>query len=403
MQVRAALHARTVEEALEHLVDDVVAEYPAYTAVLRAGTGASRAASEAGYSRRQWFRLRAHALGVLERRIRALVDGALPRDPRHALYVHLADRGRSAFALEIIRLKVRAGEPVSREEIMRCSGPDRIAALLEFARAADATGDTARYRSLMRTVRQEVATLGSALDPIIACLWYEIERYDVRRRGDARAGRRIALQERALAPDGSAAAVRAMLAEAEAACVLGELDGAYRLLWQCEQRIEPNHGDDTLLLLAWVQAYVAYVSGDVDAAAEAAERCAVLAAPIHRGLSLRAQALALRAKVRAQRRDALDGTTLIESGDGGWYAADAAAAVARVRLAEGDAAGAARVAAKAARIARNHGAPAVAAFAEAVLARADRMLGHVRRGERYAHRARETLDRLGHVVYSMDL
>jgi len=206
--LRHAFGMTTCQEAVMHLLEMAFSGGAERTALLRdiiftcdvhgAGTGA--AAEKFNLSRRQFFRYRAEAFDALA----ATIARSLNAPPDDSVYLwtiaHQISMTAPEQALALldvsdidpygqlghfrVTLQVWAGQPVTEDDLARCSDHFRLRAMLRIAGEVHGRGEYARAEAMIDDVRTSAAAMGSAAFDDLHYDIADVRRWPARRRGD---------------------------------------------------------------------------------------------------------------------------------------------------------------------------------------------------------------------------
>src|SRR5579872_3680659 len=386
--LRHAFGMATCQEAVMHLLEMSFTDAGNRTKLLRdiiftcdvhgATTGA--ATHQFNLSRRQFFRYRAEAFDVLAATVARILSSPPDdsvylwtiahqismTDPEQALALldasNIAPYGRLGHFR--VTLAVWAGQPVTDDDLARCSDHFRSRAMLRIAGEMHGRGDYARAERILADVRESTEKLGASALPDLLYDIADASRWPARRRCDTAAiAQHVAVMKRNAGGDWSVARVRQ--AEAEVQINRGDADGASKSLEQAWQMAMA--GRDAVLLSnsALGEARLAFIRGVYERAFRFAFAAAV-GLRGHRSYSLIAQVIAGKAAL-AVGKSWQPPEDWVKRYPDSWLRAEVDAIHARRLLAAGECGEAESVAVAALELAERHGSPSGIAYAMATL------------------------------------
>ena len=386
--LRHAFGMATCQEAVMHLLEMSLNGSGERTALLRdiiftcdvhgATTGAATA--KFNLSRRQFFRYRAEAFDVLAGTV-ARILSAPPDDSVYlwtiAHQISMTSPEQALALLDAsdidpygqlghfrVTLAVWAGQPVTDEDLDRCSDHFRRRAMLRIGGEMHGRGDYARAEKIIADVRESSESLGASALPDLLYDIADASRWPARRRSDTAAiADCVAEMKRYAGGDWSVARVRH--AEAEVQINRGDIDAAKQSLeqaWKISMA-----GRDAVLLSnsALGESRLAFICGRYERAFRFAFAAAV-GLRGHRSYSLTAQVIAGKAALAAGMRWQPPEDWVKRYPDS-WLRAEVEAIRARRLLAAAETGEAESVAVAALELAERHGSPSGIAYALATL------------------------------------
>ncbi len=386
--LRHAFGMATCQEAVMHLLEMSFTGIGERTRLLRDiiftcdvhGATTGEATTKFNLSRRQFFRYRAEAFDFLA----ATVARILSAPPDDSVYLwtiaHQISMTSPEQALALldasnidpygqlghfrVTLAVWAGQPVTDDDLARCSDHFRLRAMLRIAGEMHGRGEYARAEKIMADVRDSSQFLGASALPDLLYDIADASRWPARRRCDTAAmADLVAVMKRHAGGDWSV--VRVRQAEAEVQINRGDLQAAQLNLEQAWQIAMA--GRDAVLLSnsALGESRLAFVRGAYERAFRFAFAAAV-GLRGHRSYSLIAQVIAGKAAL-ASGIPWQPPEDWVKRYPDAWLRAEIDAIRARRLLAAGEAGEAESVSVAALEMAERHGSPSGIAYALATL------------------------------------
>lgn len=372
--LKAACRASSVREALDRSVEKTFAHEPHLARFLW------QPAVE-GYSKRQYFRLRSRALALLADQIERTLCGWSE-----------SIRRSEGQALRDIDLALCVGLP--RAATTDLAPNQCVLVHLRWARYFDVRGDEASFQSELSSARDLLTRMHHVSDSL-QFEWFDVLRLKARRYSDIKAGREAAYGMQRNASE-SAQRIRALLAQAEAACIGGDIEAAERAIQGCDLEWGGEYDAYTLAQWAGTRAQVAFLQSDNGTAFAYAKAASRYMATVHRGLASRFDALANRALLQRGSLPPISTAAAVT-----WYDADALCAAARGYLLTGQMEHARESAMSAFRV--SQGSVGAHIFAIATVAEVERRAGATRKARVLGQRAEALLNRHPHALYRHDL
>jgi hypothetical protein len=272
-----------------------------------AGDKSTAVAASLGVSVRQFFRYRNDAVEAVAQAVsrnlrqpddasrKQLIMAAMVAefDPRAALdlYVKAAPSPTEKTAFETARAAIWAGVDAT-QYIDGCKGAWRLLALVTQARRLLSVGLRRESEALVDSIRAAMPDPAGGLYDAVAFEIAELERRALRRRGVLDGESELVERMHALAAGDSRLSALSRVAEAEAACSIGELNAAAVAIAEAERYAVEHRDLDVLSRAAYASASLCATKGELEDARALFNAASSTIAAFDAAYALRAAAFA---------------------------------------------------------------------------------------------------------------